>query len=68
MVRAWLGNGTQNDFQIHLQRFPDSVSPRSQPGVAAAQRHKQGCDLWVFLSLLTPSPFQSGTPGTRVVQ
>lgn len=25
--------------------------------MAAAQRHKQGCDLWVFLSLLTPSPF-----------
>lgn len=54
VVPAWLSNRTQNDLQIHLQHFPDSVSPRSQPAVAAAQRKT---DLCVFLSLFTSSPF-----------
>uniref|UniRef100_A0A8C3X6P4 Uncharacterized protein n=1 Tax=Cyanoderma ruficeps TaxID=181631 RepID=A0A8C3X6P4_9PASS len=31
-----------------------------------ASRHKQGWDLWVFLSLLTPSPFLSPRTLTRI--
>lgn len=53
----------RNNLQIHLQRRPDSVSPRSQPGAAAAQRHQGttrlgplGVRFPSYTLLLAPSP------------